>query len=127
MSDAPPPAGERSLAVRAEALYLVNLTLLPGIAFLMLWRMHSRLAAARDGFAGQHVRQAFVASIWSGALLVLAVGSLVALGDLHKPGTWIAIITYVICVHSLLVFGGVVGVARAMAGQPWRYPLIGPR
>lgn len=121
------PEGDRRLAIKGESLYLINLTLLPGLAFLLLWRLYAGAKQSAGDFARQHLRQAFVASLWAGALLIVAVGSLVAFGDLSHPGTWIAITTYVICVHSAFVLAGVFGLARAMAGQPWRYPLVGPR
>lgn len=126
MTGALPSAAERSAAIKAQSLYLVNLTLLPGIAFLALWRMHALAKDTRRGFAGQHLHQAFVASVWAGGLLVVAVAALAMLGDLQRPGTWIAIVVYVICVHSMLVLAGVIALSRAMAGQSWRYPLIGP-
>ena len=38
----------------------------------------------------------------------------------------VLIIYFTVC-HSTLVLFGVVGLAKAMAGQCWRFPLIGPR
>jgi hypothetical protein len=122
-----PPVAERERAIRAQALYLLNLTLLPGIAFLMLWRMQASAGNGAGPFARQHLRQAFIAGIWSGALLVVAVAIIASLADPRRPATWIAIIVYVICVHSTLLLAGVIGLSRAMAGKAWRYPLIGPR
>jgi hypothetical protein len=34
---------------------------------------------------------------------------------------------YFTCIHSTLVLLGAFGLAKALAGQAWRYPLIGPR
>jgi len=127
MTSSMPPVAERDCAIRAQALYLLNLTLLPGIAILMLWWMQAFTRRGAGPFARQHLRQAFVASIWSGALLVLAVALIASLADPRRLATWIAIFVYVICVHSTLLLAGVIGLSRAMAGQAWRYPLIGPR
>lgn len=120
-----PPSGRR-LAITAEALFLANLLALPGLAFLAqawLWRQHARHPEA---LARNHLRQTFWVSLWGGALLVLVCLGLVLLGGFHWAGTWVAVILYFTCVHSTLVLFGIVGLARAMAGQSYRYPLIGP-
>ncbi|WP_200883504.1 hypothetical protein [Aquabacterium sp. NJ1] len=117
----------RRLAVLAEALYLTNLLVLPGLAFvalLWLWLQH------KDGappLARQHLKQAVWASVVSGVLIVCLSVGLVALGDWHQPLTWVVVITYFVCVHGMLVLLGMFALAKAMAGLPWRYPVIGPR
>lgn len=118
--------GQR-LAVMAEALYLANLLVLPGIAFaalLWLWLQHKDSAPP---LARQHLLQALWASVVSGVLIVCLSVGLVALGGWHQPWTWVVVITYFVCVHGMLVLLGMFALAKAMAGQGWRYPLIGPR
>lgn len=119
------PPGQR-LAILAEALFLANLLVLPGLAFLgllWLWRRH---VASAPPLARQHLRQAVVVSLWGGVLIVLCSALLLALGGWSWSGTWVLLILYFTCVHSALVVFGSIGLARAMAGQPYRYPLIGP-
>jgi hypothetical protein len=41
--------------------------------------------------------------------------------------TWVIVVIYFTCVHSTLILLGMVGLAKAMAGKPWVYPVIGPR
>lgn len=120
------PAGEE-LAVTAEALFLVNLLLLPGLGFLLLawlWWRHRHSAPL---LARQHLQQTFWVSAWGGALIAGLSALFIAVGGLHWEWTWVAVILYFTCVHSALVMGGIVGLAFAMAGKPWRFPLIGPR
>lgn len=115
------------LAIAAEALFLVNLMLAPGLGFLALawlWRKHRRSAPL---LARQHLEQTFWVSFWGGLLLVLVCAILIVLGGLHWEWTWVAVILYFTCIHSTLIMGGMLGLARAMAGRPWRFPLIGPR
>lgn len=115
------------LAVLAEALYLANLLVLPGIAFgalLWLWLQHKDSAPP---LARQHLLQALWASVVSGVLIVCLSVGLVALGGWHQPWTWVVVITYFVCVHGMLVLLGMFALAKAMAGQGWRYPLIGLR
>lgn len=118
--------GQR-LAVAAAALYLANLLVAPGIAFaalLWLWVKHKDSAPP---LARQHLRQAVYVSVIGGILIVCLTTTLVALGGLRGPWTWVVVIIYFVCVHSMLVLCGMFALAKAMAGQAWRYPLIGPR
>ena len=41
--------------------------------------------------------------------------------------SWVALILYFTTIHATLVLLGMFGLARAMNGQPFRFPLIGPR
>jgi len=120
----PDPPGQ-GIAVGAEALYLANLLLLPGLAFLallVLWFVHRRDAPM---LGRCHLRQALSASVWAGAILVLANALILALGGYQQPATWIVVILYFTICHSTLVLFGIVGLARAMAGKLYVYPLIG--
>jgi hypothetical protein len=38
----------------------------------------------------------------------------------------VLVIMYFTCIHSTLVMFGAYALAKALAGQIWRYPLIGP-
>ncbi|MFP5381820.1 MAG: hypothetical protein ACLGG4_06100, partial [Gammaproteobacteria bacterium] len=112
-------------AVFAEALYLVNLLLAPGLAFVLLLLLFRRHRDSANALVRGHVRQAFAASLAAGLLLV-AVPALIALGgDLGQPGTWTVLLLYFVCAHALLVMLGVLGLARALAGKPYTYPLLG--
>lgn len=114
----------RALAVTAEALYLANLLLLPGLAFLALLWLWRRRAAVPPLAAG-HLSQTVAASLWAGLLLVLANALILALGGYHNPYAWLVLILYFTLCHAALVLLGAFGLARALAGQCWRYPLLG--
>ncbi len=118
---------DQTLAVTAEALFLLNLLALPGLAFLALlwlWRneKHRESALVRC-----HLGQALRVSLWGGAILVLVVAAILLAGSLHGAWTWMAVIIYFTCIHSTLVLFGIFGLAKAMAGKTWSYPLIGSR
>lgn len=122
-----PSDSDQTLAVAAEVLYLANLLLLPGLAFvalLALWRRH-RWSAGPLGRC--HLRQTVSASLWAGALLILANALIILLGGYRQPGTWVVAVLYFTIFHSSLVLLGVLGLARAMAGQVFVYPVIGRR
>jgi uncharacterized Tic20 family protein len=127
MNAAPPGAADGRLAVTAQALYLVNLLLLPVVAFAMLWWLLRRRAPTASAFARAHVLQATIASLWGGALLLLALAVFVLCGGPQRIAAWVFALLYLVSVHATLVLLGVVALARAMAGRPFRYPLIGAR
>lgn len=125
LDDKPEDDGQ-SLAVIAEALFLANLLLIPGIAFAVLfWLWHKNRANASP-LARQHLKQTTFVSLYGGLLIITLSALLILLGGLNWEGTWVLVILYFTCVHSTLVIFGSFGLAKAMAGQTWRYPLIGP-
>ncbi len=125
--DEPATMPGQDLAVLAEGLFLANLMLIPGLGFVIiagLWWRHRRTAPA---LARCHLDQAFWVSLWGGLLITVAGAAILALGGLAWPGTWVSLILYFTCIHSTLIIFGSLGLAKAMAGQPYRYPLIGVR
>lgn len=116
----------QTLAVVAESLYLANLLILPGIAFAVLFWIWTKNGDA-PLLARNHLKQTFFVSLWGGALISIVTATFLALGGLQWAWTWVLVIMYFTCVHSTLVVCGMLGLARAMAGKPFRYPLIGPK
>lgn len=117
--------GQR-VAVWAEALYLANLLALPGPAFVaLLWlrRRHSQGPA----LARNHLAQTFTASLWAAGLLVALNAAILAVGGLTSMTAWLAVILYFTFFHSTLVLFGMFGLASALAGKTFVFPLIGPR
>lgn len=121
-----PPVPGQSLAVAAETLYLVNLMLAPGLAFLVLaWLWIERRQDAPP-LARCHLDQTFFVSLRGGVLLVAANAALLLVFGWDWEWTWVIVIIYFTCVHSTLILLGMVGLAKAMAGKPYVYPWIGP-
>lgn len=115
----------QSQAVWAEALYLSNLLIAPGLAFAALIWLYFRRSADLPALATCHLRQAVSASLWAGALLVIANLLIILLGGYTAPNTWVIVIIYFTTCHSTLVLLGVLGLAKAMAGQKYVFPLVG--
>ena len=116
----------RGLAIAAESLFLGNLLVAPGLAFLALVWMRRRCNDVPP-LARCHIDQAFFVSLWGGVLLVVATTSILAMGGLAWQWTWIMVILYFTTIHSTLILFGILGLAKALAGKPYVYPLIGPR
>ena len=117
----------QALAVLAESLFLINLMLLPGIAFAILAGLWLKHRASAPPLARQHLRQATLVSLWGGALIVVLGGLVILAGGLDAAWTWVVLILYFTCIHSTLILLGMYALIKAMAGQRWRFPLIGPR
>lgn len=118
------PAG-LALAISAESLYLVNLLLMPGLAFVILALLYLVKHNTAPPLAAAHLSQTFSASLWAGALLIAVNLVIVGLGGYRAPQTWIIVILYFVVAHATLVLFGAIGLSRALAGQCWRFPLIG--
>jgi hypothetical protein len=113
------------LAIAVEALYLANLLLAPGLAFIILAVLYRRHYATTAPLAAAHLAQTLRASIWAGVLLVIVNLLIVGLGGYRSSHTWVILIIYFTLAHSTLVVFGAIGLSRAMAGQCWRFPLVG--
>lgn len=113
------------LAVAAESLYLINLMLAPGLAFLALAALWLRHRHSAPSLARCHLRQTFAASLWAGGLLVFVNAAIIALGGYQSPHTWVVVILYFTTCHTTLICFGAIGLARALAGRPYVFPLIG--
>ena len=117
----------QNLAVLAEALFLANLLLAPGIAFAILLWLWLRYKDSAPPLARQHLKQTTFVSLWGGLLIVSLTALFILVGGLYWEYTWVAVILYFTCIHSTLVLFGMYGLIMALAGQTWRFPLIGPR
>jgi uncharacterized Tic20 family protein len=117
----------RATAVAAEALYLANLMLIPGLGFAALLVLWWREREQAPELARDHLRQTVAASLWAGVLLVAANAAIILLGGYDSAYTWIVVVLYFTTCHSSLIFFGAIGLSRALAGKPFRFPLIGPR
>ena len=115
----------QGLAVLAESLYLANLLLAPGLAFGVLLYLYGKHAVAAPPLARCHLRQTLSASLWAGALLVLVNLLILLLGGYRAAYTWLVVILYFVVCHTTLVMLGIIGLAKAMAGQCYRFPLVG--
>lgn len=114
-----------AIAVTAEVLYLSNLLVAPGLAFALLFLLYLHRRSDAPPLARSHLAQTLSASLWAGLLLVLVTLLILVLGGFHGVHTWVILILYFTLCHSTLVMFGAYGLAKALAGQCWRYPLVG--
>jgi len=115
----------QTLASLAEALYLMNLLLFPGLAFLLLLFLYFRNRNIAPPLARCHLRQTVAASIWAGVMIVIVNVVIVVLGGYESASTWMVVILYFVSIHAFMVFLGALGLAKAMAGQHYHYLFFG--
>lgn len=122
---APDDSPGKALAVRAEVLFLVNLMLLPVVAFLGIVYLYVAYYEHAPLLARNHLRQSLMASLVGGGVLVLVTLLIALLGGMHSGYTWVAVVLYFTLVHSSLILVGAIGLSRALVGKPVCYPIIG--
>lgn len=121
------PDDGRTLALAAEVCYLANLTLAPVVGFLVLVVLYRRRIAGASALARCHLRQAMAGSLWAGMLLVALNATILLAGGYRSPDVLVWLALYFFGVHSALILLGIAGIARALAGKPIQFPLIGVR
>ena len=114
---------DNSLAITAEALYLINLLLLPGIAFIVLCFLYAKHSRTGSALTRCHLKQTVITSLWAGFLIVIVNAVILLFGGYTQVWTWVVLIIYFTAIHSTLVLLGVLGLARALAGKHFHYPL----
>lgn len=108
----------------AHMLFLLNITVLPVIAFIWLLVRYSKLATDENTTIIHHYRQSIIANIMSGILLVIVSAGIVLGGGFDSPYMWMWLILYFTSIHSLLILLAVFAYFRAKAGRPYCYPLV---
>ena len=115
----------QTLAVTAETLFLVNLLLAPGLAFLALLILYLRNRNIAEPLAANHLSQTVGVALIGGGLLVCITLLITLLGGLDSGYTWVVVVLYFTFIHSALILLGILGLVKALAGQHYRYPLLG--
>jgi uncharacterized Tic20 family protein len=119
------PKQATATAVLAQSLYLINLLLVPGIAFAFLLLLYFLKRKQADPFTLNHLQQTVFATLWAGLIIFAVLGFILLLGGVDGPYVWMIAIMYFTLAHSSFIILGMIGLIKALAGQCWRYPLIG--
>ena len=123
----PPSAADsgRNLAIAAECLYLANITVAPVLGFVALLWLYRRQTPQTPAVARCHLRQALFGSLWAGVLMIALNAVILLLGGYRSTNVLITLILYFFSIHSALILLGMAGLANALAGKLFVYPLIG--
>ena len=115
------------LAILAESLFLMNLMIAPGLAFVILVALWWRHRTTAPALARNHLLQTTVASLWGGGVLIGVSIAIFLLGGFANPWSWVVGVLYFVCFHALLILFGVIGLNRAILARFYRFPVIGPK
>lgn len=117
----------QSLAVLAESLYVANLLILPFAAFFLLVIIFLKKHDKASALAKSHLEQTLSASIAIAFMFTAAAGvvMLLKMWGLEDVAVWMLVVILFTIIHASMVLFGVFGLAKAMAGKCWRYPVFG--
>lgn len=102
----------------AWVLYLANLLIAPGLAFVVQTVHWYRARLNCDDRARISSRTALAFSIIAGLLIIGIILIILSIpGAIGNPNTWVILVVYFTTVHAALVLFGVVGLSAAMAGR----------
>lgn len=113
------------LASWPAALYLLNLMLIPGLAFVLLIWLYMKNKDSSSEFVQHHFHQNLLAMVVSGVAIIGVSIAILLLGGFTSPWTWMVLVLYAVCVHALLILLGVFSFIKASNGQDYQYPLFG--
>jgi len=109
----------------AHILFLLNISLLPIISFIVLLWLYKSDKIQDSIFCRSHYRQSILANLFAGIFLIIVSFLFLSFGDVNSAYTWIWLILYFTLLHSLLLLMGVLALVKARTGQSYHFPLIG--
>jgi uncharacterized membrane protein len=117
----------QQLAILAESLYVANLLIIPFLGFIILGFVFLKKHGTAPPLAQSHLEQTIAASIGIAVMFIAFAGiiMLLRMWGLEAVGVWIIVVIVFTIIHATMVLFGVLGLARAMAGKCWRYPVFG--
>jgi uncharacterized membrane protein len=117
----------QQLAVLAESLYVANLLIIPVVGFIILGLVFLKKHGNAPPLAQSHLEQTIAASIGIAIMFIACAGiiMLLRMWGLEAVGVWMIVVIVFTIIHATMVLLGVLGLAKAMAGKCWRYPLFG--
>lgn len=116
---------DKKLAALAQGLYLTNITILPGVSFIILILLYVKNKAELHPAALTHFRQAILANLVAGLLLLGVSAIILIAGSISSPYTWMYFLIYFLSIHSALILFGVFAFIKALAKETYIYPGFG--
>lgn len=94
---------------------LLNLTFLPGIAFVwLLLRLKKSVPGSIEHY---HTVLGIKLNLIAAVVLLVVSGLMILSGGFHSPWTWVYVITYFTFVHTVFILVAVWALVRAWSGQ----------
>jgi threonine/homoserine/homoserine lactone efflux protein len=98
---------------------LLNLTVLPGIAFIWLLMIYqkTRQQSTPEAIDSYHARLGIKLNLIAAAALFLVSALMILLGGFHSPWTWVYVISYFTMVHTIFIVFAIWALVRAWSGE----------
>ena len=96
-------------------LSLLNLTLLPVIAFIFL--LLKLKSSDKKSFAYYHLQYAIKLNLSAASALILVSLLMIACGGFYSGWTWVFVITYFIFVHTVFIVIAIWALIRSWSGN----------
>ena len=114
-------------AVLIESLYVANLLILPGLAFIALLYLFMTKRNSLPALAGSHLEQTMSACVWIAFMLFTASTTIMIMrfSGVEDVTLWMIVVILFTILHASMVFLGILGLAKALAGKCYRYPVVG--
>ena len=104
---------KKRAAIIYQSLYLMNLLLLPGIAFfILLWKFSKN--HKKIGWHRFHLYRSLQLAICSGFCLVIVPCAILLLSNSYES-SFVLLLVYFVTTHALFVLIGMLNLSRAMA------------
>jgi len=117
----------KDFAILVESLYVANLLILPGFAYLYLIYLFLTKHGKLPPLARSHLEQTMAASIWIVIIFFIAALTTMTLNTIgiEDLTLWILVIITFTIIHATMVLLGVIGLSKALSGKCWKYPIVG--
>ena len=103
------------LASNIAMASILNLTFLPGFAFL--WLLFKVKATNHQGLARYHLLFAIKLNLLALICLVAVTGLMIVFGGFDSPWTWVFVITYFTFAHTVFIVLAMWALTRAWSGK----------
>lgn len=108
---------EAQLKIASDAALasLLNLTVFPGISFIVLLFLYKKTLV--DTFSRYYVVLSIKTNIIAAIALFVVSGLMILLGGFYSPWTWVYVLSYFMFVHSMFILFATWALTRCWAGQ----------
>lgn len=106
---------QKRRALYAALAALINLTVLPVLAFIALLYIYR--TTTPNTFDHYHVVVAIKTSLWAAFSLIVVTTVMILLGGFYSPWTWVYVISYFVLIHALFILFATWTLTCAWSGE----------
>jgi hypothetical protein len=105
---------QQKQASHAALASLLNLTIFPGISFIILLLIYKKTLPS--SFDRYYAVLGIKTNIWAAIALFLVSGLMIIFGGFYSPWTWVYVLSYFMFVHSMFILFATWALTRCWAG-----------